>query len=410
MADLTPDPPKLRRIAAIGTAFRPGAPVNRLDLFRGRTLELQEVITAVSQDGQHVALYGDRGVGKTSLANVLAEVFNSDASPSYRSAMVDCNTGDSFTSIWRTVFRELGVDLDELPLTGWAPEDVRFHLAHIDPPALIVLDEFDRLEDDEALTLIADTVKTLSDHIVPSTVVIVGVADSVTGLIGEHRSIDRSLVQVEMPRMVPDELRQIIDRGCETAGIVISQQARERIVRLSEGLPHFTHLLALHAAQRAVQDDRQEVALADVEYAIRYAVERHSIRSDYLLAVRSARSDHLYKEILLACALAPKDQFGYFTAGSIRDPLESIARKRIEIPAFARHLKQFQSIERGSVLRRVGEERRYFYRFADPLMQPYVILSGIAEGLITEPQFDELQGLPSLGSIPDSPNAPPHLF
>jgi hypothetical protein len=39
-----------------------------------------------------------------------------------------------------------------------------------------VLDEFDRVEDDETPSLMADTIKAMSDHAVQTKIVIVGVA------------------------------------------------------------------------------------------------------------------------------------------------------------------------------------------------------------------------------------------
>jgi hypothetical protein len=43
-----------------------------------------------------------------------------------------------------------------------------------------------------------------------------------------------------------------------------------------------------------------------------------------------------------------------------------------------------RGVASGSVLQKSGEERRYFYRFDNPLLQPYVILSGLAQNLIDE--------------------------
>ena len=31
---------------------------------------------------------------------------------------------------------------------------------------------------------------------------------------------------------------------------------------------------------------------------------------------------------------------------------------------------------------RIGHERSYRYRFADPMMQPYVIMKGVEQGLV----------------------------
>jgi hypothetical protein len=90
--------------------------------------------------------------------------------------------------------------------------------------------------------------------------------------------------------------------------------------------------------------------------------------------------------------VAPKDSLGYFTAGSIRDALEIIAGRRIEIPAFALHLSKFLEPERRSVLQREGSERRWFYRLANPLLQPYVVLTGLSAGTISEGRLARIQG------------------
>lgn len=375
---------KIQRIAAVASAFTPGAPVGRLDMLAGRMAQLTDVVSTVSMRGQHVGLYGERGVGKTSLATVLAEYFSGLSDDAKQAVLVNCSTEDSFSSLWHNVFVELGVEHDDGLIY---PELVRRSLEKLERPAIIVLDELDRLEDDEALTALADTVKTLSDHSVESTVVLVGVARSIGELVGEHASIVRALVQIEMPRMTRVELAEILTNGCDRAGLTPSPEAIDEIAALSEGLPHYTHLLGFHAGQHTVQNDRSDVTISDVQSAIPRAVDRHTILSDYQRATRSARKDALFSEVLLACALAPKNKLGFFTSGAIRDPLQTIAGRRIEIPAFSNHLSQFLEAERGAVLQREGSSRRYFYRFSDPILQPYVILNGLSEGLITDDQL-----------------------
>jgi len=41
---------------------------------------------------------------------------------------------------------------------------------------------------------------------------------------------------------------------------------------------------------------------------------------------------------------------------------------------------------------REGKERSYSYRFSDPMMQPYVVMSSLTDGLISTQQLSELQG------------------
>ncbi len=240
---------------------------------------------------------GERRVGKTSLANVLSDIFADRKLEHLHSVGVNCTTNDDFRSIWRNVFHELHVDLDD----QWAdvsPEAVRYVLQGLQHRTLIVIDEVDRLENDEALTLLSDTVKTLSDHSVGATLVLVGVADSVDELIGDHQSIERAVTQVPMPRMSNVELTGIVDKGLRRLRMTITDNAKTRIARLSEGLPHYTHLLSLHATQRAIMDDRSEVRDTDATTAIQTAVQKaqHTIRTAYQRATRSPRQDSLSSE------------------------------------------------------------------------------------------------------------------
>jgi hypothetical protein len=169
--------------------------------------------------------------------------------------------------------------------------------------------------------------------------------------------------------------------------------AKRRIALLSEGLPHYTHLLSLHASQRAIADDRAEVQDIDVDRAIDLAVQKaqHSIRTAYEKATRTTRNDTLFEEALLAAALAPKGPLGHFTAGAVRRPMSRIIGGNAEISKFNRHLNAFTEEARGAALEKTGEPRRWFYRFSDPLLQPYVILDGLARKILDEEAVAELQ-------------------
>src|SRR5215471_20500687 len=168
---------KLTRIARLSGAFTPAAPVGDAELFTGRNDQIMRCISAIPQRGLHIVVYGERGVGKTSLANVLPKIVSAVQLPAIVAVRVDCSPNDTFPTLWRKVFRELG--------DRWRPEDdpvdpeaIRFRLGRDSTIRLIVIDELDRLEDDESLSLLADTVKTLSDHSSNATLMCVGVASS----------------------------------------------------------------------------------------------------------------------------------------------------------------------------------------------------------------------------------------
>jgi hypothetical protein len=92
---------------------------------------------------------------------------------------------------------------------------------------------------------------------------------------------------------------------------------------------------------------------------------------------------------LLACALAKTDELGYFAAGDIRSPMREIMGKPYEIPAFSKHLHDL-SLTRGPILQRTGVPKRYRFRFANPLMQPFIIMQGLDSGMI---DYDRLQSM-----------------
>jgi hypothetical protein len=73
----------------------------------------------------------------------------------------------------------------------------------------------------------------------------------------------------------------------------------------------------------------------------------------------------------------------------------------MQIPAFAKHLKELTDAGRGYTLQVSGERWRHFYRFANPLLQPFVILRGLSDKLIDE---SLLMGGPRRRATTDDPS------
>ena len=385
---MTPDQnAKIARISRLNQVFTPSTPISRRAAFAGRFDQIMQITAAVSQPGRHIVLYGERGVGKTSLANILSELLIPTES-SFReyAVRVNCSVDDSFKSVWTRIFNELHLDIPEAWTYGTpSPDEIRQLLARVNPPMVVVIDEYDRLDDDSTLSLMADTIKSLSDHTVGTKIVLVGVSDSIEQLIGEHESVRRALEEVNMPRMERREIAELIIDGFREVGMQVEDAALGRIARLAEGLPTYAHALSLRAGTFAIQDDAERVTLVHVERAARQLVESpHSSKSAYVTATQSPRPENLFAQVLAACALAEKDELGYFTPASVKDPLSQIMGRTYDIPAFSRHLSEFLSDSRGPVLQRKGEPRKYRYRFRDPLMQPFAIMAALSQGLIPD--------------------------
>jgi len=402
--------------------FQPRTPINRRDFFAGRWDQLTTIVDAVSQVGLHVVIHGERGVGKTSIANVIApllHVFDApdDDSEPERPRLVikvNANSEDDFSTLWARAFDEIawptdtpriGFASDEttevvtlrsrLGLTGTLTIDnVRRTLANL-PGSVFIFDEFDRFRRGKAKPF-TDLVKVLSDYAIESTVILVGVSETIDELIEDHASIARALIQVPMPRMKQEELQDILNKAQQALSVRFDNAASDRIVRMSQGLPHYTHLVGQNAVRCACEDLTRIVGPQHVNRAFIKAVQNayQSVRTKYTNATHSAHPDALYRQVLLACAVAAysaRDDQGFFQAVQVVAPLSKVLGKSVAISTFNKHLTEFcVDDKRGHVLERRGEARSYRYRFHDPLVPPYVIMKGVSSNLVTEEQLTEM--------------------
>lgn len=383
--------------AEITEVFSPGAPVRERDLFSGRLAQLATLIDAVRQRGRHAVIFGERGVGKTSLANILNLVLHTPTKEIIN-VRVNADPSDSYTSLWKKIFRRLDHVLEDGSTKSLADsysgeitiDDVQLELAAFGDHqvSLIVIDEFDRIKDRHLTDLLADTIKSLSDYSVGSTIVLVGVAEDIGQLIEGHHSIARSLIQVKMPRMSQDELAQIIATRYMKCGMKADEEALWKMTFLSRGLPFYAQLLGMYAARMAISEKTLIIIPEHVNKAFPRAIKEleQSIKEDYFYAIRSQRSsDTLYIPVLLACALAKCDEMGEFQQSSVTEPLNRILPgKNYKPTTFAFHMNEFCKQERKSVLTASGRKGNLRYRFTDPRMQPFVILKGLADGLIND--------------------------
>jgi len=394
------------RHSILNKTFTPRSPVNQRQLFSGRIEQLADVQKAVESPGTHAVLYGERGVGKTSLANV-AEQIVPISHENTIAIKVTCNSSDDYGTIWRRAFSRItfsnekksigffGEDkqvtstfADSLP-SAIGPDDVESALRLLKQAAsvFIIFDEFDRVsQGNEDFSLpFSDTIKTLSDNNFNVTLLIVGVADSIENLISGHESVERAIVQIPMPRMSSNEIGQIIDTGATRLEMQIEPSAKKQIIKLSQGLPYITHLISLHSFAEALGSENLIVSKSHVKNGIQVALDewQASIKSDYVKATTSVQKKNIFREVLLACALADTDEIGYFAAADVRAPLREITGRSYDIPNFARHLKEFSSENRGKIIERTGQSKRLRYRFNNPLMRTYVTIRGVAEAMIS---------------------------
>jgi AAA domain len=375
------DWPQLR--SNILESFTPGPPINEVEMFAGRQAVIQRLQDIVIERGRNAIIYGERGVGKTSLATVFHKPLNivDTRNGTIKRAVIDihinADSGDSFDSLWRKVFRRLrrpdGSIVEKEYGCPIEPDHVFLELQNFNPNELpiIIIDEYDRIGDIDCRILMTDTIKALTLSRPNITIVLVGVADNITTLVHDHPSVSpRNLIQVPMTRMSVQEIKDIITTRLKGLRMRISDDALWRISFFSAGLPFYAHSLGKYSALTAV------------------AQQKTDIDEKMVFSAMTDCMDDVDYSVLAACALAEPNNLGEFSAVSVEAPLSGILGDNVKVPSFAFHLNEMCQEARGNVFQKTGERRTYLYRFIEPAMQPYIIMQCLQDGTITPEIFE----------------------
>lgn len=399
---MTDDPETALRLEQLHQAFRPAGPVDQERLFTGREHQRMQISEVASSPGNHAVVYGERGVGKTSLAATSVTIARNLGMMALR---VNCAADNDFQLIWDAVVDQIAEqhylpdhsDAWDPHIAGFLdiignessalaePDRVRLALQRLAGGGRVIVffDEYDQVQDEDIDRQMANTIKSLSDHLVDATIVIVGVASDVDELIEGHQSIQRCLQQIHMPRMDTREISDILERGFTELNLSTDPSVDYFVQKTALGFPEYAHRLGRAFAKCAIQNVRRGVTTDDLQCAIDDAVSgvEKSMKSLFNEATHSRHPKAIHKEVIMACALADTDNEGYFAPKALAEPLSVLLGRKVRSDTYNDHLVDFTE-ERGPLLERRGEPKRWRYRFHDPAMAPYVVLYGAAEGRI----------------------------
>jgi len=131
---------------------------------------------------------------------------------------------------------------------------------------LIVVDEFDQIRDRSGF---APFLKSLATNTPQVKFCIVGVAQNLKELIDEHASADRLFAgsMITMPAMSDDELREVITLAQDTIGnaIMFHVDAITKVLALAQGHPYMVHLIGKYALRAAHRAGASVVMPADID-------------------------------------------------------------------------------------------------------------------------------------------------
>ncbi len=207
---------------------------------------------------------------------------------------------------------------DLLPLTEVSPRLASDLCAKVvGTRVLVVLDEFDRSESMDFRRNVAEFLKNLSDRSVRVQLVIAGVASNLEELIEPGAMIQRAVVAIEVPRMTPSELAELVQNGQTVSGITFDPDAMETLVSASNGLPYLASLLSRHAGMAALERRSLSVTGADVHAAVGEALAEMKGRAHRRTLIEIARCERDGSHLVLGrlSGLAQVGNGGFSKAG-----------------------------------------------------------------------------------------------
>ena len=95
---------KIIKKAGVRDVFTPTKPVDSIDLFFGRTEIVKSIIESINTEGQHILLYGERGVGKSSLSNITVKILQKSNLINNNLIIKKCSSLDTFETIIEEIF------------------------------------------------------------------------------------------------------------------------------------------------------------------------------------------------------------------------------------------------------------------------------------------------------------------
>ncbi len=281
-----------------GQIYVPGTYVSQPELFVGRTNELNDAAFALEMPGMNLVVHGHRGLGKTTFVHHATFEREDDV------IFLDCGSTYTLETFIGRVFNKLGIDqitttkdatrnlsgglggratilqvsgnLDrrsstrrtEFPDALYSADFFCDQLKQLRRPTILVLDEFDALRRspgyNNICAFLVEVMKACArragnkDNLVFK-LIIVGVGTSVSDLIGEHGSIERNLIEIEIGKIANEQIEHFLRLAEHYTGFNFDPSVRIHFIEQADGYPFFIHKLGLECCTGAKRRQKQAI-------------------------------------------------------------------------------------------------------------------------------------------------------
>ena len=442
--NLSPEETKRReslRKRVTETIFVPSSPIRLRDQLRGREKDYERTLETLEIPGRSAFIYGERGVGKSSLAWTAAFGFNSSDQEPIR---VPCHPQITFGRLIGQIAKrmhdqlgdgkrakkvtEIGLKTslvtlmqriesqdDELPRTVEVNDAVELLEGlipkHERVQRVVIVDELDATNDPVFRSDIAYFIKQLGDAQARLKFIFAGIGENVSELLLHHESAQRCMATIKLDRLPMNVLRDIVVEGLKQIGTSIKDTTAYRIATLSDGFAHFTHLIGLKMALAALNEEVVPEDLDDARFledAIRGAVEDSEaiVKESYDTAIQKYAS---YEPALWAVA----DHWELFrSTRQIYSSYERICadlRKRheqVEIVEKKKLTTMLYNLKQKNHGEALVSNRKSWFKIRVSMLRGYCRMVAASKGI--KVGLDYLQVAPpaatSAASVPDDDN------
>lgn len=403
----------------LGEHLTPSHWIDKVERLLGREKYIKQIERAFASQGRNAFIYGDRGVGKTSLAVTAAKLHN------YKKdhyIYVPCGETTSFSDVMLAVANTTIPIKKRLGQSNWtagvnvgvagignvganytagnaapvtrpmnvveALDILRFVSAQSGGRRIIVIDELDRLRRSDDKLLFSELIKNAASLEADIRFIFCGIGRDIEEILGAHPSSGRYFEPIELERLHHNFLWDIIKPVAAIMGVVVEQETLMRVGILSDGFPHFVHLIG-QCIFWAMHDDTLEVSKCErrhFEAGIKGALEKTEnwLRMAYQRATEKTKNKVEYEEALWALAdkAETRRQMSDIYERSYKRLMRNRPGKLLSQDVLNQRLLTLRGDNHGNIV--IGHGSGW-YSFRENVLRGYVRLKAESEGVELTP-------------------------